>query len=230
MSVPRKLLHDLKWQFHRIFDAWQDRRLAIDASGLINRDELASSGPNAKYSYVYLGTPHLVLSLAFRHLRIDPNRFTFVDLGSGKGRVVIRAAMRQFKRVEGVELSPKMHRVALENVDRARVHIARALRSPVIVRNEDVLAYDIPQTPLVLFFFNGFERVVLIKFVEKLERSLRDHPRECYFIYLNPRNEDCLEEHALMRKVPTSRLTRLMVRLLSPWPLAIYCSSSPAFG
>lgn len=230
MGLARAFLHDLKWRFHRAFDAWQDRRLAIDASGLVQRDELGSTGPNAGHSYVYLGAPHLVLSLAFRRLRIDPDRFTFVDLGSGKGRVVIRAAMRRFKQVEGVELSPKMHRVAVENVDRARANVAHALPSPVVVRNEDALEYDLPQTPLVLFFFNAFERVVLIKFVEKLKQSLRDNPRECYFIYVNPRNADCLEEHTLMNKLPTSRLTRLVIRLLSPWPLAIYRSSSPAFG
>lgn len=230
MSLVRKALHNIKWRFHRTFDAWQDRRLAIDASGLLKKDELASVGPNARYSYIYLGTPHLVLNLVFRRLRIDPNRYTFVDLGSGKGRVVIRAAMQQFQRVEGVELSPILHQAAVENVDRAKANATLALRSPVIVHNEDALEYEIPRTPLVLFFFNSFERVVLIKFIERLEQSLREHPRDCYFIYVNPRNADCLKAPALMRRLPTSRLTHWMVRLLSPWPMAIYRTSPPALG
>jgi hypothetical protein len=220
MSPIRKFAHNMKWRFHCIFDSWQDRRLAIDASGLHEQEQLASSGPNARYSYVYLGTPHLVIDLAFRRFNVDPSRFTFVDLGSGKGRVVVRAATRPFKRVEGVELSPKMHNVALENVHNANV--AGKLRSPVFVRNEDVLKYDIPETPLVLFFFNSFQRVALNKFLDKLQQSLRDRPRECYFVYVNPRNGDCVEERTLMRAVPISRLMRIIIRLLSPWPMAIY--------
>lgn len=224
MSLARKLLHEIKWRFHTTFDAWRDRRLSIDASGLLNKDELASGGPNAQYSYIYLGTPHLILSLVFRRLRIDPSRFTFVDLGSGKGRVVIRAAIHGFRRVEGVELSPKMHRVALQNVEHATANAGQAL--PVAVLNEDALEYDIPETPLVVFFFNAFERVVLAKFVARLEQSLRDHPRECYFLYVNPKNGDCLEELCSMRQMPFSSSMRWAVRMLSPWPLAIYVSPS----
>lgn len=226
MSWTRKFAHDVKWRFHQIFDAWHDRRLGIDASGITKRDELQSSGPNARHSYVYLGTPHLVLNLVFRRLRMDTSRFTFVDLGSGKGRVILRAAAHRFKRVEGVELSPAMHRIALENVDKANV--AGALRSPVIIRNEDAVQYDLPKTPLVIFFFNSFERIVLTEFLNKLGRSLHDCPRECYFIYVNPRNGDCLAQGSFMREMPASRLARAIVRLLSPWPLALYRSSSPA--
>lgn len=226
INLVQAVFHGIKWRFHRAFDAWQDWRLAIDASGLLQKDELESRGANARHSHVYLGTPHLVLSLAFRRLRIDPNEFTFIDLGSGKGRVVVRAAMRPFKGVVGVELSPRMHRVALENIHLAAN--AHALCAPATVHNEDVIAYDLPKTPLVFFFFNAFERVVLIEFIEKLKQSLRDHPRECYLIYLNPRNDDCLLAKNLMRKLPSSKLSQLLTRLLSPWPLAIYRTSIPA--
>ena len=223
MSFVRRLAHDVKWHAHRVFDAWQDRRLGIDASGIHEQDELELSGPNARQSYVYRGTPHLVLSLAFRRLGVDPRAFTFVDLGSGKGRVVVRAARHPFQGVEGVELSPKMHAVALENVDTARN--CAALRSPVTLHNGDVVEYEFPHTPLVFFFFNGFRRGVLDAFLANLERSLRERPRPCYFIYVNPKNGDLLEAHALVR-MPMSRLSHAVTRVLSPWPLAIYRLSS----
>src|SRR5262245_23318432 len=49
-------------------------------------------------------------------LRFDLSEFTFIDLGSGKGRTLLMAAAYPFPRVVGVELLPSLHRVALENL------------------------------------------------------------------------------------------------------------------
>jgi hypothetical protein len=117
-----------------------------------------------------------------------------------------------------------MHCAALENIAQAKT--AGSLHAPVIARNEDVVDYEIPQTPLVFFFFNGFDRVVLGNFVAKLAQSLGAHPRPCYFVYVNPKNGDLLEASGL-GPLRFSRITRLAIRLLSPWPMAIY-RNSPA--
>jgi len=42
--------------------------------------------------------------------------FTFVDLGSGKGRVLLMASHYPFKRIIGVEFIPELHQVAQENI------------------------------------------------------------------------------------------------------------------
>ena len=42
--------------------------------------------------------------------------FTFVDLGSGKGRALLMAAPYGFKRIIGVEFMPEWHRAAEENI------------------------------------------------------------------------------------------------------------------
>jgi cyclopropane fatty-acyl-phospholipid synthase-like methyltransferase len=74
------------------------------------------------------------LSRALDRLQLDPRDFVFVDLGSGKGRVILRAATRPFRRVEGVEFSEPLHRVALRNIDNARAAPGRSGRrsSPII--------------------------------------------------------------------------------------------------
>ena len=46
--------------------------------------------------------------------------FTFVDLGSGKGRVLLLAALRPFRRVIGVEISASLHTRAQANVEALR--------------------------------------------------------------------------------------------------------------
>ena len=49
-------------------------------------------------------------------LEIDFQDLTFIDVGSGKGRVLLMAAEYPFRRVLGVELLPALHRVAQANI------------------------------------------------------------------------------------------------------------------
>ncbi|HSS98535.1 MAG TPA: hypothetical protein VLK33_15975, partial [Terriglobales bacterium] len=45
-------------------------------------------------------------------LKIDFREFTFIDLGSGKGRTLLMASDYPFRRIIGVELFPALHAVA----------------------------------------------------------------------------------------------------------------------
>jgi len=49
-------------------------------------------------------------------LPIAYERFTFIDIGSGKGRALLMAAEYPFRRIVGVELLPELHAIARENI------------------------------------------------------------------------------------------------------------------
>src|SRR5580704_3857703 len=49
-------------------------------------------------------------------LNIDFHDLVFIDIGSGKGRTLLMASDYPFRRIIGVELLPKLHRVALGNI------------------------------------------------------------------------------------------------------------------
>ena len=51
-------------------------------------------------------------------LRIDFREFTFLDIGSGKGRALLLAAEYPFRRIVGVELMPELNSMAEENIRR----------------------------------------------------------------------------------------------------------------
>lgn len=182
---------------------------------------MSLQGPNAEQSTEYIGSPTWILSRALDRLQLNPRDFVFVDLGSGKGRVILRAATRPFRRVEGVEFSEPLHRVALRNIDKARA--AGALRAPVVAHNSvmDATAFDPPREPLVIYSFNPFGKKIMQRFVERLVASLRAHPRDCYFIYLNPQCPQCISEGAF-EPVPSSPRQTAIDKLIFPWPLAIY--------
>lgn len=113
----------------------------------------------------------------------------FIDFGSGMGRVVLQAAQYPFKRVIGVELSPQLHAVAEENVDRASPH-QRCKEIELV--NRDVLYYDLPDDVTVAFFNNPFAGYIFQSVVRNLVESVARNPRTLRIVYLNPVEEPML--------------------------------------
>ena len=150
LAIAARIFQILQIRLHRhLLDPWQDWRLGIDASGRHWPSELSLQGANAEQASEYIGTPTWVLSRALDRLGINPRDFVFVDLGSGKGRVILRAGARPFRRVEGVEFSEPLHRQAVGNI--ARAEALGHLRAPVIAHNIDATKYDLPREKLGSF-------------------------------------------------------------------------------
>lgn len=220
-GLASRFFQGAQTRVHRhVLDPWQDSRLAINAAGQHRPGELSLEGRNAPHATEYFGSPSWVVDRALDALKLDPSRFVFVDFGCGKGRVLLRAATRSFRRVEGIELSRPMYEIALENIDHAKT--AGLVRSPVVVHHSDVAAYALPEEPLVLYMFNSFGAVVLRQLLENVNRSLRECPRECYFIYLNPVHQDQFDQGSILQELPKSGWAKMVDALISPWPLVTY--------
>jgi SAM-dependent methyltransferase len=137
-------------------------------------------------------------------LPIDFRGFTFVDLGSGKGRTLLMASEYPFRRIIGVEILPELHRVAEENI--------RAYRSPTQRCTEieaicaDASAFDPPEGPLLLYLFNPLPEISLRQMFANLEKSLRQHPRTIYVLYCNPLLERALAESSKWTKIGGTNL------------------------
>ncbi|MBV8894771.1 MAG: class I SAM-dependent methyltransferase, partial [Acidobacteria bacterium] len=64
-----------------------------------------------------------------RSLGIDYSQFTFLDLGSGKGRTLLMASEYPFRRIVGVELLPELHQVAEDNIRRYKPALGNRVQS-----------------------------------------------------------------------------------------------------
>ena len=117
-------------------------------------------------------------------LEIEYADFTFIDLGSGKGRTLLMAAEYPFRRILGVEVVPGLHAVAVKNLRkfRSRAQKCFALES----RCEDARQFQFPAEPTVLYLFNPLPEPGLTEVARNLEASLRDHPRLIRVLYHNP--------------------------------------------
>lgn len=132
-------------------------------------------------------------------LRIDFRQFTFVDIGSGKGRALMLAAEFPFQRVLGLELLPELNSVAQENI--RKVSGETRACSDVQAICGDATEFVFPAEALVVFLFNPLPEAGLRKLMGNLERSLREDPRPAYVIYVNPEFEEILGGCSALSKI-----------------------------
>ena len=115
---------------------------------------------------------------------IDLTEFTFVDLGSGKGRALLMASMYPFARIVGVEVQPELDAIARRNIEvfSRPGQLCRRIESLCA----DAREYEFPRENLVMYLFNPFPAYVLREVLEKLAASARSAPRPIFVLYNAP--------------------------------------------
>lgn len=108
-------------------------------------------------------------------------RFTFIDVGAGKGKAMMLATEYPFRRVVGVELAAGLAAVARTNVARYCAHRRREV--PVEVLCQDFLAWPLPVEPGLLFFNDPFPFHIAERAIAHVEASLRANPRPVFVVY-----------------------------------------------
>ncbi len=193
-SSVRALLSDL-WYFLR--DSTPERRRAcfgdldydfdhqVDttASNLPTTTRLAGAIAGAGYQPIESDFFHHILA----QLALDYSSFTFLDIGSGKGRALLLASDYPFRRIVGVELLPELHRVALENISKYKSHHQRCFAIESL--RLDALDFEFPPDPLFVFLFNPLPESGLRVVFDHLARSISAQPRVSYLVYANPIHE-----------------------------------------
>ncbi|MGA9812715.1 MAG: class I SAM-dependent methyltransferase [Terriglobales bacterium] len=132
-------------------------------------------------------------------LNINFQEFTFIDLGSGKGRVLLMAADYPFHRIVGVELFPALHRVAQQNLDAYASDSQRCFVMETVC--EDAREFVFPEEPTLLYLFNSLPEAALIEVMTNLNDSLHQCPREVYLLYHNPLLEPVLANYPAFTKI-----------------------------
>ena len=153
-----------------------DAEHGTDTDGVVRLERLSIRGPNGRYGVRYQPSETEATAAALRTLPIDYEHFTFIDVGSGKGRVLLIAAELPFRRLLGVEFAEELCRVAERNVENA------GLEQRIQIVCGDAAAYEFPPDPLVLYFYNPFLVPVMRRVMESVTDSLRQLPRQAYVL------------------------------------------------
>ena len=168
-----------------------DMRMRVDTRGTLYHTQSDDQWAFAR-AYQPVGRRSFHRPLAA--LDIDRRKFTFVDLGCGKGKALLLAGRAGFGRVVGVELSEELAEVARRNVGSA------GSVAGIEVHTQDATEYAFPRDPLVVFLYHPFDEPVLRPVLANLRESLREHPREAYIVYVAPHLGAVLDETPFLTK------------------------------
>jgi hypothetical protein len=132
-------------------------------------------------------------------LNIAFEDFTFIDLGSGKGRTLLMASDYPFRRIAGVELLPELNRIALENLSKFKSGTQKCFHLDSVCA--DARTFVFPAEPTVLYLFNPLPAAGLVQVLGNLERSLHTNPRKLLVLYHNPLHDEiCSRSPLFIRK------------------------------
>lgn len=167
-----------------------DADIAFDAAngtktaGTQELFELNVIGENARHGVRHIASdPNSFVEL-MRRLDIDFGNYSFIDLGSGKGRVLLLAASFPFGRIIGVEFATELHHAAQENLavfDSRGSDISR-----ISLFLADAASYSFPVEPLIVYLFNPFGSQIVRRVAENALSSWRKSPRSMEVLYAHP--------------------------------------------
>src|SRR5258708_39905387 len=102
-------------------DRWFDSTRGVKTRGLMRVPAPSRVVGEIRDSNMYGAVRAANAHAALRDLPIrDYSEYTFIDMGSGLGRVLFVAAEYPFRRVVGVEFSTDLHHKALDNIPQYR--------------------------------------------------------------------------------------------------------------
>lgn len=182
-----------------------DRKYGVDTSGLVWGLDLKTGSPSDLWNTAYYGIGPSVFHRVMAHVP-EPLQCesTFIDLGCGKGRAVLLASQYPFVRAVGVEIAPRLHSIAVENVKRyaaARLQRREGRIAPMSIFLEDAASYRFPSGPLVVYLYHPFCRPVLEQVLRNLEAALAAERRDATVIYINHELHDALDRAPFLQQV-----------------------------
>jgi len=136
---------------------------------------------SSNYSAMHYSTIRKVLA----RLALEPSD-VFVDIGSGKGRVLCCAALYPMRAVIGVDLSEELNEQA-----RMNARHARGLRAPIEVHTVLADEFDYSECT-VAFLFSPFGPETLRKVLSKIHADRGDRPVR--IAYANPAHLEVFAE------------------------------------
>jgi SAM-dependent methyltransferase len=178
-----------------------DKKYNVETAKIIKTSEIETRSKNWKFAVRYEPTDS---AYSFKEIlssfHIDYSDYTFIDLGSGKGRAVLLASMLPFKRIIGVEFSETL-------IDTARKNISQFPGDQQLCKNIELLLMDASEYPFpgpgekfVLFMNNPFHEPILEKVIENVSKSFYLNPRRIIIIYINPQFSKIIQTLPFLQK------------------------------
>lgn len=176
-----------------------DQEHGVETAAHVPVNQLGVDSKNLPGANPYAPTSPKYFKEMMSHLSIRHQDYTFVDIGCGKGLVLLLASAYPFCQIIGVELSHELIAVANRNIEAyaKSPQVCRKLRCVCM----DAVLFPLPSDPLVIFFYNSFSGKVLRQFAANVARTLGEHHRDIYLVYNNPTEPEVFDAIPTLERV-----------------------------
>ncbi len=180
-----------------------------------------ATGQSGSDGLTYEATTPGTFRLIVRSARVEPASWSFVDIGCGKGKLLLLAAECGFSEVIGIEHSASLARTAKLNIDAYMRH--RPNSPPIRALEGDGAELELPAGKIFLYLYNPFGEATLGRLVDRLRMSLRARPQPLVIAYSNPVHASVLESSGIFRR-------EAVLEPLLQKTCLIYSNSAPVRG
>ena len=160
-----------------------DKRFKTDTTSRVERFSLDIQEDQTKSSAEsYVSCPPKFERHILKTLGIAYKDFDFVDMGSGKGRVLMLASDWPFCSITGVEISKNLCAVAERNL--ALYPTARRKCSSIAIRVMDARTFPIANENTVFHFYHPFGKEILRPVLERIAARFRMSAKTVFIVYI----------------------------------------------
>jgi len=166
---------------------WEDLRDNSRTASWMCVENFGIENKLQRNSSPYAPTTNLSLKKILNKLNLQ-SRQTFLDLGCGKGRVLLLAAAEGFKDIRGIEFSPVLQQIAKKNCKQylTKKHTTQG----ITILEMDVRNYQFEGDEEVVFMFDPFSESVLKTVVDNMKKPLATPKCKLTIIYRSPVHKD----------------------------------------
>src|SRR6185312_2242648 len=169
-----------------------EKKYHIHTTGEDELQSLKDIGIDVSHDSIYMPVNYFILERLMREIVKYDQTKTMLDLGCGKGRVMIVAAAFGFERISGIDISKEFCN------DAARATAAYNQINPHVqftIITGDAQFYDIPEEICNIFLFNPFDALIMTGVVSNILKSQQGHPRTIRVLYANPQHKSVFLEN-----------------------------------
>jgi SAM-dependent methyltransferase len=158
-----------------------DSKYGVDTARIVSVGALDIPGDKLQYSNRYETVAPEIFFRVMGEIPLKHEDFVFVDLGCGKGRILLLASCFPYHAIEGVEVSPTLCEIARGNIRVFKDNMQKCCH--INVRCEDAATYRLPERSVVLYLYDPFDDITMRRVVLNAEQSLRQSPRKMFVVY-----------------------------------------------
>ena len=176
-----------------------DRRHGVDTNGKVPRDELTGMAYETRqHAGEYSPSSPALFRRIVRESRIDPRHFAFVDIGCGKGRILIAAASYPFRSIVGIEADAALCMIARRNLERVHLNVESVVHA-------DARTAELPDGNLFIFMYSPFRGPVFETVAQRLALVAKEPGRAVIIAYSADWEAEALQRTGVFARVRLRR-------------------------